>query len=354
MAARYLPTPAFSHLFRRHLRLVLGGTSALALALSAGCATETVCSFDGDDVSEEDAVPWYCDGGTRYVLSELGPSEDMGDGSMCADASYVAKTTAGAPCAVRPLPPGVVDGRPLMVDGDARIAPVQRGGGWVVADGLQPLEAIERRFLGERWLRAAQYEHASVASFARFTLDLMRFGAPPELLAAAQNAGLDEVRHAELSFALAARFLGETTEAGALDLGGSLDLAADLPSFAAEVFVEGCVGETLAAVRAAERRAVATDSQTQDVLDVLVRDEGAHAELAWRTVAWAIEAGGEPVRSAVLTASQGVRQALGGAEAGPEGRLDALREFGVLAPQREAAALVRAWDLVIAPALDGL
>ncbi len=64
------------------------------------------------------------------------------------------------------------------------------------------LPAADRRALAEDWGRAAATEHASVGSFARFTLDLMRFDAPPDLVESAQRAGLDEIHHARLCFGL--------------------------------------------------------------------------------------------------------------------------------------------------------
>ena len=42
-----------------------------------------------------------------------------------------------------------------------------------------------------------------MASFARASLELMAVAAPPGLLAACARAMVDEVRHAELTFALA-------------------------------------------------------------------------------------------------------------------------------------------------------
>jgi hypothetical protein len=46
-------------------------------------------------------------------------------------------------------------------------------------------------------------EHASVAAFARFTLDLLALGAPADLVQSAQQALGDEIAHAELCFGLA-------------------------------------------------------------------------------------------------------------------------------------------------------
>jgi len=61
---------------------------------------------------------------------------------------------------------------------------------------------------------------------------------------------------------------------------------------------EGCVGETLGALLAAEQRDVATDPEVRAFLTKLARDEERHAELAWRFVRWAIAEGGPGARAA--------------------------------------------------------
>lgn len=82
----------------------------------------------------------------------------------------------------------VAEGRPFRVAGHARVA-----------------DAVVKA-----WTTAARAEHASVASFARFTLQLLHLGAPADLVADAQQAGLDEVRHARLCFGVAVAWLVRT------------------------------------------------------------------------------------------------------------------------------------------------
>ena len=75
-------------------------------------------------------------------------------------------------------------GRPLLDDGRAHVAPTREGGAWP-RQGTSPAPAIAedlRAALAQGWLDDALLEHASVASFARATLELMALGAPPELL----------------------------------------------------------------------------------------------------------------------------------------------------------------------------
>jgi hypothetical protein len=183
-------------------------------------------------------------------------------------------------------------GRPLLHDGRAIVAPVVRHGTWpetMTAVDVATMSPRERRRLGEDWLRSARLEHASIASFARFTLELLRYGAPPDLVADAQRAALDEVRHAELCFALASAYLGEPLGPGPLDLAEAAHLAESIGDFAEAVAREGCIGETLSAVDAAARRADATDPAVREALAIIEADESRHAVLAWRTLRWLLE-----------------------------------------------------------------
>ena len=70
-------------------------------------------------------------------------------------------------------------------------------------------------------------EHASIAAFARFSLELLAFGAPPDLVEQAQAAMADETRHAKLCFALAGAYAERPIGPGALDMTG-VSVAADL------------------------------------------------------------------------------------------------------------------------------
>jgi hypothetical protein len=209
----------------------------------------------------------------------------------------------------------------------------------------------ERALLAAAWTRDGLFEHASVASFARFALELMALGAPPDLVADAHRAALDEVAHAKLCFSLASRFSGEGVGAGPLEGAENLTVRADLVELAVATFEEGCVGETLAAVVAAEQCDRARDDEVKTALAVIAEDEARHAELAWQTVAWAIAVGGDEVRRAVaqamLTAGQHTPD-LDDVEG------DELVAYGRL-PRREVAELHRrALMDVVLPCAQGL
>ena len=156
---------------------------------------------------------------------------------------------------------------------------------------------VQRR-LANAWLQLARLEHASIGSFARFTLQLLALGAPPDLVLSAQRAAIDETRHAQLAFGLASEYAGRTLGPGPLSVDACLETT-DLLEIIATVFDEGCIGETMAAVEARQALEHAREPAVRAVLETVAADEMRHAELAWRTVAWAIAAGGEAVRNRI-------------------------------------------------------
>lgn len=173
-------------------------------------------------------------------------------------------------------------------------------------EGLRPgvadLSPAQRAALAEAWRRDGMSEHASVAAFGRFALELLAVGAPSGLVADAHRAALDEVQHARLCLELASAYAGEAIVPGPFDFGRGLAVGADLPAMSTRTFLHVCAGETLATVKAAEQLAVATDPAARTVLAMIVEDGVRHAELGFRTVAWALETGGEPVREALRDA----------------------------------------------------
>ena len=228
------------------------------------------------------------------VLS--GPFSDGG-----AECCYVVEGTP-IPCYV---------GRTFFLDEGAVKAELRRGGSW--NRGPRPevarLPAATRRALGEAWARDGLFEHASVASFSRFSMQLLALGAPADLVRDTHAGCIDEVRHAELCFALASAYLGHVVEPAALPIGAAVEISADLAAVAAESALEGCVGETVAAVQAQESLLRATDPAIREVLAVTVEDETRHAELSWRFLAWALDTGGPAVRERVTQAFAGFHPA---------------------------------------------
>lgn len=299
-----------------------------------GCYTVPVGTSECPDpatVPTADVLPQTCG---AEVLSVDGP----GTAEECA---WIGGATAGGWCVypITVIPPDTPCdyGRPLTLGGAPRLAPLVRGEGWSAGATGEVRPDLTR---ARAWAQVGRAEHASVASFARFALELMAVGAPAELVSLAHAAAMDEVRHAQLAFGLVRRFGGASVEPGPLPL-ADLRVEADLPTIAAAATREGCIAETLSALQTAAARDRADDAAEHAVLGVVTRDEERHAALAWRFVRWAIQHGGEPVRAAVSAA-------LSEAPALPEGE-------GGLLPLPVARELVaRGWRDVVRPAADAL
>ena len=212
-----------------------------------------------------------------------------------------------------PVAPLCVPGRPFLVEGVARTASVRTRSDWCGATRASPCELSPnaRAAASAHWQAAALLEHASIAAFARFTLQLLELGAPFELCRRSQQAMLDETEHAWLCFALASRYAGRALGPTELTLDGALERES-LSSVVRLTFREGCVGETCAALEAAEALAAATDPTVRAALERISRDEQTHAELAFRFVAWALEVDttGE-LRAALTSELAALRQELG-------------------------------------------
>lgn len=191
---------------------------------------------------------------------------------------------------------GACCGRPLLIEGRAAQAEVRGVDGWASlghaeADirGVEGLDAVTRAALADAWAADAVMEHASIASFHRFGLDLLRLGAPAGLVADAARAVLDEVDHAERCFAIASMLADAPRGPGPLDLPTALPLSRDLAEAVALTVHEGCVGETLAASLAQSAARNATAPLVRSTLEIIAADEARHAELAWRFVRWALQ-----------------------------------------------------------------
>lgn len=189
-------------------------------------------------------------------------------------------------------------GRPLRAGDTLLVAPARPSERWTLAPARAAVDAVTAARLARLWLAEAAVEHASVASFNRFALQLLALGAPPDLLAAAQHAALDEIRHAEACYALAARLTGERRGPGPLPLPPG-ELPTDPAVVTAETLRDGCFGESLAAMLAHEAAQLARDAHVARVLEGIAEDEEHHAELAWKTIAWLLRRHGEPVRHAI-------------------------------------------------------
>jgi hypothetical protein len=203
------------------------------------------------------------------------------------------------------------------------------------------------------WVEQGLMEHASVAAFARFALQLASLGAPPELLLRTAEAMQDEVRHAQDCFALARRFSGLDVGPGPLAIDGALE-AFDLASVVLGTISEGCIGETIAALEAAEVLEHCDDPATREVLARIARDEARHAELAWRFVAWALASGTPSLHAAVREAFESARAGARASRAPIDPSEHELLRHGLMGPGLRSALRRRVLDEVIEPGARAL
>lgn len=351
---------------------------------STGAPDGTTGSSSGDDSTTGEACLWPWEFGTQLMPDEVmdspgcvydetevlcggylricGPLPDGAEscdacGPLCVELPALCEGLSvdvtcgpflfeGQCCHLHAFSVPCGDGRPFLVDGAARVAPADARADWLASGAcsiehapqntpalLDELGADARAELARRWTADGLAEHASVASFARFVLQLMSLGAPASLLADACAAQADEVRHAQICFTLAAAYAGAPVGPAALPVAGALGGPFDLEAVLAAVIAEGCIGETIAAAELDLAARTCADRQVAACLRELAADEQRHAALAWRTVQWALGRGDARLRR-VAAAAFAVRPALPAEPTDPR-----LRRHGRLpAPERAALA----------------
>jgi hypothetical protein len=161
------------------------------------------------------------------------------------------------------------------------------------------------------WRENGRTEYASVAAFAQLTLDLMSLGAPPRLLADAQQDALDEIRHAQRCFSLAQSFDGNALSPAPFpqaqktrSLPPTRTLA--LCRVAIDSLLEGALLEGYSARVIARLVLSCQHAPTVEVLKELAADEGRHSRHGWDVLEWCLEEGGLSVAQALRGASLGL------------------------------------------------
>jgi hypothetical protein len=248
--------------------------------VTANCRTDADCK--GEMLCAE-LDPYFL-GGLDYACQTR--KDQCNTHAQCTDGKSCVFEHGHRDCRHVPVP-----GRPFLIDQAARTAEPTSRIDWLAADGatasLEGLFHDRRAKLAAHWTRAGLMEHASVAAFARFALQLLAQGAPASLVEGALAAMADETAHARMCFSLASTYAGDEIGPGPLDVGGALDEQTSL-GILRLVIREGCIGETVAALEAREAQLWANDAVVAGVLAKIAEDESRHAELAWRYVAWAL------------------------------------------------------------------
>jgi hypothetical protein len=199
---------------------------------------------------------------------------------------------------------GCIAGRPFLVAAEARFAPVAARSDWSGSSALPRVDHLTPRERSERaahWTKLGQMEHASIAAFARFSLQLLSLGAPAELVEATTQALADETAHAKLCFSIASAYAGCAIGPGPLDVSRSLEVTS-LGQIVDLVIVEGCFGETSAVLEALEGADAASDPVIRAAYTQIAADEQRHAELAFGFVRWALERDRATVSACIASA----------------------------------------------------
>lgn len=192
---------------------------------------------------------------------------------------------------------GCVEGRPLLMQqcGTPLVAALVPGQGWAIQTDEQPLpdaQALsqpQREAMAQEWKRIATQEHASIAAFARLSLELLRYGAPAKLIEECHACMHDEIRHAKLAIRWASHLSGQALTLGPMGALAKQPMSENLTQLALANLEEGCCNETLATLLMLDRADRCSHAGMQAAIVEIAHDEQRHAQFAWRLTQWFLE-----------------------------------------------------------------
>jgi hypothetical protein len=242
-------------------------------------------------------------------------------------------------------------GRQLRRFGCLTFAPLSKASAWLEKrdDVIAPIAPIAPPPDGvaDAWRTNGLTEHASVASFARLSIELVALGAPRGLIEAAHRDAMDEMRHTDLCFDLARSLDGRAIGPGEVEggpmLGGLLPRRLRIARLAVDSMIDGALNEGVSARVIAELAEKAEHGRVKETLMQIARDEARHAAHGFEVVRWCASAGGPLVRSALASAASLLPKALGDGLS-PEAADGRWERWGIPGRDREtrAHAAVRA------------
>ena len=252
---------------------------------------------------------------------------------------------------------GCAVGRPFLIDGKARFAPVVDDATWSAAlrADVETLDAATRAALADAWTQDGLTEHASVASFSRFVLQCLAVGAPADIVERAQRACSDEIEHTRIAFGLASAYAGRPIGPGPLSIAGALDDHLDSADIACSVAAEGCIAELVSASIIAAVRDAASDPIVKTALTRIAEQELDHALLAWRYLAWACSTGDAHLRVRVAAVFDRMHDHVGfGPRTTLPANLSQMRDHGYLPIEERRQIATAVLADVILPAARSL
>ena len=142
------------------------------------------------------------------------------------------------------------------------------------------------------WIDKALSKHASIATYAKFSLDLMSLGAPLWFLEMANNASLDEIEHTKFSFDILNMYLiNYYNQNGCIRYkefpSHTVNIDGDYDRIASDTAIDGCFGELVSALTFMNGQ-----EEMNGYLRTMALDELNHTSFAWVTIRWIIEQNG--------------------------------------------------------------
>jgi hypothetical protein len=210
---------------------------------------------------------------------------------------------------------GFARGRQLRRRGKVLLPPIADSADWSRIDLAVSVPDELRVPLAARWRENGRTEHASVAAFARLTLDLVALGAPADLIEAANRDAKDEIRHADLCFSIARALDGRSESPGpfpAVQHAGGLPRSRTLAlaQLAVSSLVDGALHEGLSARVIARLARRCEEPIVREALLELAADEGRHSAHGWDVVEWCLAEGGAPVAHALQGALRTIPESI--------------------------------------------
>jgi hypothetical protein len=153
---------------------------------------------------------------------------------------------------------------------------------------VRGLSREARDYMAQRWLSDARQEHASIYAFCMLARRLVLLGAPRFLVCSALQAATEELLHAQDCLCMASRYDGRVWDlpappAAMLPVANEVG-DEDVRELVRETWIDGCIGEGLAAELARARGAVLSPERGRDVLVAISREERSHADLGFEVL----------------------------------------------------------------------
>ena len=206
-------------------------------------------------------------------------------------------------------------GRPYNIEGQPLLTTVTNhksnenkynflGDDWILnIDNIECIEVDEdiRKLLVNHYVSAGIAEYLSIASFNKFSLELVSLSAPSFLIKLAFEAGIDEIKHAKYSFQIANYFNMINNENDEILYpdeihSHNLDIDNNVNNICIETINDGCFEETVSALiiyyqyKNIQSYLHENDNNDSiltllsDMLLTIINDEIRHSALAWIAV----------------------------------------------------------------------